>query len=90
MASNKYQEDLPDYRDLENQSGRRPGYTLMILENDGGVGIHMWPVNEDYDKTDGLHAVYLSAEQAEKLLQGLTAATEQARYKEEKSRRSRS
>ena len=35
MASNFHDEDLPDYTDLDNQTGKAPGFTFGVRENDG-------------------------------------------------------
>jgi hypothetical protein len=36
MANKFYGKLLPDYGDLDNQTGTAPGYRVYVLENDGG------------------------------------------------------
>jgi hypothetical protein len=81
MASNFYQESLPDYRDLENSTGNRPGYELYVCENDGGVGIALYPADEDFNTSEKVQAVFLTVDKAEDLAKSLNEAIERARSK---------
>ncbi len=80
MASNFYDKDLPDYGDLDNQTGHCPGYKLGVRENDGGIGIYMGPVNDDPDG-DSFYSAFLNMDEAEELVAAFQEAIDRARPK---------
>jgi hypothetical protein len=80
MASQFYDKHLPDYGDLDNGTGKCPGFTFGVLENDGGVGLYMGLVDEDYDGTT-FYRAFLNVGEAEKLKDALEEAIERAKGK---------
>ena len=79
MASHFYSRVAPDYGDLDNITGTRPGHLLEVLEKDGGVGISLYA---DDQGTGSYYAVYLNVKEAEELLDGLRQAIDRARPKQ--------
>lgn len=77
MASNFYDKHLPDYTDLDNETGSAPGYCFGIRENDGGIGIYMGPINDDPDG-DTFYSAFLNVSEAEELLTCLQRAIDRA------------
>jgi hypothetical protein len=80
MASNFYDKHLPDYGDLDNDTGECPGFRFGIRENDGGIGIDMGPVNDNIDG-DTFYRAFLNVEEAEEFVSALKRAIERARPK---------
>jgi len=80
MASNFYDRILPDYGDLDNETGRCPGFTLGVRENDGGIGLYMGPSKEDPDHGSYYNA-FLNPAEAEELVSALQQAISRARTK---------
>ena len=70
MASNFYDKHLPDYEDLDNTTKNHPGYQFGVRENDGGIGIYMGPVNDDFDG-DTFYRAFLNVAEAEELSNAL-------------------
>jgi hypothetical protein len=82
MASNFYDKHLPDYGDLDNTTGKCPGFRFGVRENDGGVGIDMGPINDDYDG-DTFYRAFLNVQEAEEFVSSFQQAIERARQKTE-------
>ena len=82
MASMFHKENYRDYLDLKNETGRCPGFELGIRENDGGIGIWMDPLPGHKTTPHGTSwDVFLSVEEAKRLLENLQAAIDQAASK---------
>ena len=81
MASNFYSKVLPDYEDLENVTGERPGFELDITEQDGGIGLLMHPAPGTKGGGVGKAQVYMTLNEARELIQGLQGAIERAELK---------
>ena len=77
MASNFYHYILPDYGDLDNDTGRCPGYFFGIRENDGGIGLYMYPADAPGDNEQE-YAAFLNIEEARELLCALQQAIDRA------------
>lgn len=90
MASNFYSRIHADYEDLDNDSGRRPGFLFEIKENDGGVGICLYPGGElTTDEPEiGRAQVFMTAAEARDLMTALQEAIERAEFKNRDSGRS--
>ena len=82
MASNFYDKHLPDYEDLDNTTKNHPGYQFGVRENDGGIGIYMGPVNDDFDG-DTFYRAFLNVAEAEEFVASFQRAIERARPKTE-------
>ena len=83
MASCMYSKLLPDYSDLDNDSGERPGFRLFIIENDGGISIQMQNA-KDQIESDTTNSVFMTVNEAKELLNGLNEAINRASLKNEK------
>jgi len=81
MASNIYDKNLPDYGDLDNETGERPGFTFGVRENDGGIGIYMGPVGDNFDG-DTFYSAFLNPDEADELVAAFKEAIERARLKQ--------
>lgn len=90
MASNFYSRIHADYEDLDNGTGDRPGFLFEIKEQDGGVGICLYPAGDPLSKklpkalTDegvGRAQVFMTGAEARELLAGLEEAIERAESK---------
>lgn len=68
-----YSKHLPDYRDLDNDSGDCPGYKVYVLEKDGGVSIQMQDASDESD-SDTLKSVFLNVEEAKEFARGIDEA----------------
>lgn len=75
-----YSKHLPDYRDLDNNSGEYPGYKVWILERDGGVSIQMQDASDESD-SDTLKGIFLNVEKAKELRSGMDEAIKKASNK---------
>lgn len=83
--SYSYSKILPDYTDLDNESGLKPGYRVYILENDGGISLQM--IHADSDPvTEVGSAVFLNVDEAQEMLQALKDAISLARPKKAEHR----
>lgn len=80
MASCMYSKILPDYSDLDNDSGERPGFRLFIIENDGGISIQMQNAKDPIE-SDTANSVYMTVKEAKELLTGLNDAINRASCK---------
>ena len=80
MASIIYDKIVPDYRDLDNRTGNNPGFNFAVRENDGGVGLHIVPVNDQLDG-DTSYNGFLNPDEAEELVFALQQAITRARSK---------
>jgi len=81
MASNFYDEHLPDYCDLDNTTDSCPGFRFSICENDGGIGIDMGPITDDIDgKT--FYRAFLTVAETEELVTSFQNAIDRARNKD--------
>jgi len=75
-----YSKLLPDYEELDNDSGQKPGYRVYVHEKDGGIGLQM--IHADRDPvTEVGSAVFLNVDEAQEMLQALQAAIARARPK---------
>ncbi len=81
MTSLMYKEQLPDSRDIENATGKCPGYRLYVEENDGWVGVCLQPTDKNETSSEDAYTVALTVEQAEELIKGLNDAISRARPK---------
>jgi hypothetical protein len=77
MAMNFYHHTLPDYRDLDNQTGQCPGFFFGVRENEGGIGLYMYPANTSGDD-EREYAVFLNIDEARYLLDALQRAIDRA------------
>ena len=77
MASNFYHYILPDYGDLDNDTGECPGYVFGIRENDGGIGLYMYPANTPGDNEQE-YTVFLNVKEAKELMSSLQRAIDRA------------
>lgn len=68
-----YSKRLPDYRDLDNDSGDCPGYKVYVLEKDGGVSIQMQDASDESD-SDTLKGIFLNVDEAEEFARGIDEA----------------
>lgn len=75
-----YNKILPDYTDLDNNSGAKPGYKVSVLEKDGGVSVQLQ--NSD-DKSDEktLKAVFMNVTEANEFMAGIKNAIDRANQK---------
>ena len=78
MASNFYSKIVPDYRDLDNQTGERPALLVEIVENDGGVGLL---IHDDHLGSGKASAIFFNVEEAEDFATSLREAIERAEPK---------
>lgn len=78
MASHFYSKNVPDYGDLDNQTGTRPPLLVEIVENDGGVGLLIYDDRLGSGKASG---VFFNVEEAKDLLASLREAIERAEPK---------
>ena len=81
MASIMYSEELRDYRDLENATGKCPGYLVEVGEKDGGIGLHMYEQWSPPGSAKG-YSAFMSVEEAKALVKGLQEAIDRAAYKQ--------
>ena len=90
MASNFYSRIHADYEDLDNDTGHRPGFLFEIKENDGGVGICLYPAGEPLSKKlpkelseagIGRAQIFMTGAEARELLARLQEAIERAEFK---------
>lgn len=75
-----YSKHLPDYRDLDNKSGKCPGYKVWILEKDDGISIQMQDASDESD-SDTLKSVFLNVEEAKEFKRGMDEAMKKASNK---------
>ncbi len=83
MSSKFYGMLLPDYGDLDNTTGKAPGFRLFITENDGGVSLEIIPADKNPTTTKGC-AVFLNVKEAKELVSGLQNAISRAEPKSAK------
>lgn len=76
-----YSKHLPDYRDLDNDSGKRPGYKVWVIEKDGGVSIQMQDTSDESD-SDTLKGIFLNVDEAKELRSGMDEAIKKASNKQ--------
>jgi hypothetical protein len=77
MASNFYHKIAPHYGDLDNDTGECAGFILGVQENDGGIGVYMYPANSKGDGPDK-YSIFLNVEEARDFTYALEKATERA------------
>lgn len=82
MASTFYNELLPDYEDLENRTGERPGFEVNVVEQDGGIGLLLNPPAGLVGAGVGRAQVFMTLAQAQALVNGLVRAIERAATKQ--------
>jgi hypothetical protein len=80
MSSIFYSKRLPDYGDLDNDTGQRPGYRVYILENDGGIALQMIHASKGPVTEEG-SAVFFNVDEAQEMLEKLGEAIKRARLK---------
>ena len=76
-----YSKHLPDYRDLDNNSGKRPGYKVWVIEKDGGVSIQMQDTSDESDSYT-LKSIFLNVDEAKELRSGMDEAIKKASNKQ--------
>ena len=77
-----YSKQLPDFSDLDNDSGVKPGYKVYILERDGGVSLLMKDADEPNDKDETLKSVFMNVDEAKIMALGLQDAIDRAEAKD--------
>lgn len=80
MASITYKKLLPDYGDLDNGTGKCPGYRVYISEKDGSIGLAIQHASEDSGRGKASE-VFLNTGEAQELLDGLKNAIDKAKLK---------
>lgn len=80
MASKFYGKLLPDYGDLDNQTGTAPGYRVYVLENDGGISLQMVHADKDPVFEVG-SSVFLNVDEAKEMIEALQEAVDRAEPK---------
>lgn len=80
MSSKFYGRLLPDYGDLDNITGKAPGFCVFITENDGGVSLEIIPADKNPTTTKG-YAVFMNVKEAKELVSGLQDAISRAEPK---------
>lgn len=86
MASKFFGTLLPDYEDLDNSSGTKPGYRVYVMENDGGISIQLVHADVDPSTAEG-SSVFLNVEEAKEFLKSLQDAVQRAEPKNAKHKR---
>jgi|JI10StandDraft_1071094.scaffolds.fasta_scaffold05770_3 hypothetical protein len=81
MATEFFKRIFFDYEDRENNSGRRPGFEVVVVEEDEGVGLLMHPQLGLDGVGVGRAQIYMTPEQTHELLQGLLDAVDRAEAK---------
>jgi len=77
-ASFSYDQVLPDYGDLDNQTGNCPGHRVAIAEKDGGVWIEFNPIALGQDKVFG---AYMNIEEVKEFAESLQESINRADIK---------
>lgn len=72
---------LPDYGDLDNQTGNCPGRRVAISEKDGGINIEFEP-QELEDNT--IFGVFMNIQEAKEFCISLQESIKRAEYKNAK------
>jgi hypothetical protein len=80
MASNVYSKLLPNYDDLDNESGTAPGYRVYILEKDGGISLQVIHANENPISSQG-YAVFMNVDEAREFQESFAEAIDRAAIK---------
>ncbi len=83
MSCCVYGQLLPDNLDVNNRSGKRPGYRLYVLQNDDGIELSMVHAAEDPVTSPG-YQVFMTANEALALISGLEAAVAKLKPKNRK------
>lgn len=78
MDHHTYSAVVPDYRDQDNATGKRPGFLLEIAERDGGVAIHL---HEQPVTTDTTRSAFVNTVEARAIIRALEEAIERAERK---------
>ena len=78
-----YSKKLPDYKDLDNNSGNCFGYKIYILEKDGGISVQIQNAGEPSEQSETVKAVFMNVEEAEELRDCLQEAIDKAKRKKE-------
>ncbi len=73
-----YDEILPDYGDLDNQTGSCPGHRVAISEKDGGINIELEPLGQ---KTNTIYGAFMNIEEAREFSTALQESIKRAAYK---------
>ncbi len=80
METCMYSKILPDYSDLDNDSNKRPGYKVYVVENDGGISIQMQDASAK-SENDTLKAVFMNVKEAKDFVEGINEAINRATSK---------
>lgn len=80
MASKFYGKLLPDYGDLDNDTGTAPGYRVYVTENDGGVSLQLIHADKD-PVTEAGSCVFFSVKEAKEIIFALQEAVGRAESK---------
>jgi len=80
MASKFYGSLLPDYGDLDNQTGTAPGYRVYVLENDGGISLQMIHADKNPVSEVG-YSVFLNVDEAKEMVESIQEAIVRAEPK---------
>lgn len=75
-----YNKILPDYTDLDNNSGAKPGYKVSVLEKDGGVSVQLQNSDDESDEKT-LKAVFMNVTEANEFMAGIKNAIDRANQK---------
>ncbi|MBO4858119.1 MAG: hypothetical protein J5527_06355 [Treponema sp.] len=76
-----YSKEFPDYKDLDNESGKCYGYKIYILEKDGGVSVQIQNAEEASVQSETVKAVFMNVEEAEEFRDCLQEAIDKAKIK---------
>ena len=80
MSSEFYNEQIPDSRDIENKTQKRPGFKLGVYENDGGIIVSMEPIETVRD-IERQYLGWLTIEEAKAFIDAFQEAVERAEGK---------
>src|SRR3989339_1113804 len=81
MASEFYHKILPDYRDMNNKTGNCPPINLLIVEDDGEIGLRTWTSEESGSANGKEYYMFLNVKEAEEFKKGLQDAIDSAKEK---------
>ena len=85
MSYCAYGKLLPDNLDLNNRSGKRPGYRLYVREFDGGIELSMVGAELDPVTNPGSQ-VFMTIAEAKELIEGLKDAIDYAKQNKKHKR----
>jgi len=86
MSKSTFVRDIPDFKDIQNQTGRCPGFSTRIHTDDAYVGLTLTPIGEpDPMKTAG---IALSRDDALAFLKGFQEAVDNLKEEPEEPNKS--